>query len=52
MSAEYVEALSPLDRRLYWAYWMEEQSAKEKETGVYNALDANIPSAINMQGLT
>ena len=51
MSTDYIESLSPLDRKLYWAYWMEEQSAKEKENGTYNILDGNIPSAMNMQGL-
>jgi hypothetical protein len=51
MSSDYIESLSPLDRKLYWAYWTEAQSEKEKQRGTYNILDDNIPKGINMQEL-
>ncbi|MDD4110024.1 MAG: hypothetical protein PHS54_00560 [Clostridia bacterium] len=40
-----------MDRKLYWAYWEQEQQEKSKVQGQYNALDANIPTAMNTQGI-
>lgn len=50
-TAEYIESLNPMDRKLYWAYWEQEQQEKSKAQGQYNALDTNIPTAMNMQGV-
>lgn len=48
---EYVETLSPLERNLYWAYWLNDQKERNKEPGQYDVMDDNIPQGINMQGI-
>jgi hypothetical protein len=45
---EYVENLCPLDRKLHWAYWQQEQQENSKRSGEYTALDDNIPQGIGM----
>ncbi len=50
-SPEYVEQLTPLERKLYWAYWEQAQQESSKQQGQYTALDDNIPQGSNMQGL-
>ena len=49
-SPDYVDSLVPFDRKLYWAYFIEEQNQSKKIEGQYTALDDNIPRGINMPG--
>jgi hypothetical protein len=48
---DYVEQLNPMERNLYWAYYLQEMQEASKQDGQYTALDENIPRGINMQGL-
>jgi len=48
-SNEYVESICPLERKLFWAYWMEDQREQKKGDGQYTALD-NIPQGIGING--
>jgi hypothetical protein len=50
-SAEYIESISPLERKLLIGYWHRDEEENNKEPGTYNVLDDNIPQGINMQGL-
>lgn len=51
-SNEYIESLPPLERNLYWAYWLEDQKEQKKQDGQFTAMDENIPRGNNMIGLT
>lgn len=48
-SPEYIENLCPLDRELYWAYYLDEKKQNQSNTdNYYTPLDDNIPRGINM----
>ena len=46
---EYVESITPLDRKLYIAYWFEDQKEQTKQEGQFTPLDDNIPMEKSLQ---
>lgn len=51
-NAEYIEALTPVERKLYWSYYVRDEKLKEKKTkgDVFDINSPNLPKGINIAG--
>ena len=53
-NAGYIEGITPIERKIYWSFYEEEQKQREKNSKGANHYDAsspNIPSASNTKDI-